>query len=440
MTPEDASPPERGDFDPAEMPPFAEDALVLKVGDPVAVQRIVNAYREGHHVIPGLGGVLDYVDRFREDGAKLTPVYPERALDVMPESPVREGGWQVALPDWGTPRQAMSAYHFLQLATSEKALGENAALEASLRADPQIRLVYHPAIPYAIDPPAQGSKTGLSPQWALDRCGFPDAWKCLEHGFDPGPIGVIDVGGNVGHQELSAVQVFPPDPVPSAESHASGVVGVLAAPRDGIGMDGCCSAQVQLYNVAPAGVLDKSGFILALKAVACKGLRVVNVSLEMADDQLVRDQVRECMGQGMIMVAGMGNRGTNVPSFPAAYPGVIAVGATNRSDVPLKLSNRGKHVWLCAPGAFIFTINDATTIDTDHNGTSYATPMVSAAAWLTLRVRPAWTRRQVKSLLARSVDKRAQHSNQRGHGRLDMRKLIEELQCGTPEPCPPDEL
>jgi hypothetical protein len=449
MTTERAFPEWDSTPDPLDAPHFAENALVIKLGDPECIRAVVEAYRaEKQQVMGGLGAVLKRVDRPGLVGAKLTPIYPERALEVFRgNGPAGEAGWEVAVPDYGSPRRALSAYHYLHLgSTGQETLAEIARLEAALRSDPRIALVYHPAIPYAKDPPA-GAVPGGMPfrapgstpfralsgtpfQWGLKKCGFPDVWKDLDQGFDPGPIGVIDKGGDLGHPELAGrVQELPGPNPPSNEPHASAVMGVLAALRDSQGMDGCCSARIHLYNVATGTGLDPLAFRLALKAVACKGLRVVNVSLEMGIDPMIQDQVKECVDQGMIVVAAMGNDGTSVPVYPAAYPGVIAVGATNRVGKKLGASNTGTHIWLSAPGELIDTIIDKTSLGNDKHGTSYAAPMVSAAAWLALRVRPHYCGHHMKTLLAKSVHRVGQFDTQIGHGRLDMRRMLQELKC-----------
>ncbi|WP_329687497.1 S8 family peptidase [Longimicrobium sp.] len=425
----------------SERSPVASDAIVFKVGDPSAVREAVEGYTRNDSVVSGLRAAIRLSEIYRDAGAELIPIYPERALGVMGSE---QFGWKIALPDWSSQRSALSAYHFLQLPSSDEFARENAQVEMELLRDPLIRLLYHPALPYVVEPSEEDeeeishhSNTFDDPQWFLRECKFPLAWQTLDQsGTSPGPIGMIDMGGNVGHPDLGNITVFPFETIPSTLSHASGVAGVIAARRNGIGIDGCCSAEIHLHNVAPEGVIDRKGVIMALKAVKCKGLRVVNISLEMAEDHCVRDQIKECIDQGMIIVAAMGNRGEKSPYYPAAYPGVIAVGAVNKSEKRLSLSNTGSHIWLSAPGFRIHTIEDAGTTNDKHNGTSYAAAMVSAAAWLTLRARPYWTATQVRDLLSRAVHRSGKYDTEIGYGRLDMGKLIEELKCTEPIPCP----
>ena len=51
-----------------------------------------------------------------------------------------------------------------------------------------------------------------------------------------------------------------------------------------------------------------------------------------------RDAVAYAIQQGVVVVAAMGNDNTSTPSFPGAYPDVIAVGATDPTDTRASFS------------------------------------------------------------------------------------------------------
>jgi thermitase len=55
------------------------------------------------------------------------------------------------------------------------------------------------------------------------------------------------------------------------------------------------------------------------------------------------------------VVAAAGNGDTNKPKYPAAYPGVIAVAATNQQDQRISFSNHGSWVDVAAPGVGILS-------------------------------------------------------------------------------------
>ena len=97
---------------------------------------------------------------------------------------------------------------------------------------------------------------------------------------------------------------------------------------------------------------------------------------------------------GIVVVASAGNSGTAEPQYPAAYDGVIAVGAVD-CDGPTPWTNYGAWVDACAPGADLVSSFFArfdgpepriNTVDPDKfagwatwSGTSFAAPVVVAA-------------------------------------------------------------
>ncbi len=86
----------------------------------------------------------------------------------------------------------------------------------------------------------------------------------------------------------------------------------------------------------------------------------------------------------------MGNDNTNTPSYPAAYPGVLAVGATQPTDERAPFSNFGPHIGVAAPGVDVLSTvwNDGYAT---MSGTSMASPHVAGVAALILSMNPALT-------------------------------------------------
>jgi serine protease len=74
----------------------------------------------------------------------------------------------------------------------------------------------------------------------------------------------------------------------------------------------------------------------------------------------LRDAVTYAQRKGTILVASSGNFGAPQVSLPAAYPGVIAVGATNVDDARASYSSFGSDLDFVAPGG------DFTELNGDH--------------------------------------------------------------------------
>jgi len=108
----------------------------------------------------------------------------------------------------------------------------------------------------------------------------------------------------------------------------------------------------------------------------------------------LRSAIRKARLAGIVVVASAGNDGTSEAQYPAAYNGVIAVGAL-APDGPTPWTNYGQWVDACAPGADLVSSFFAkfdgpqpriNTVDPDKfegwaiwSGTSFAGPVVVAA-------------------------------------------------------------
>ena len=125
----------------------------------------------------------------------------------------------------------------------------------------------------------------------------------------------------------------------------------------------------------------------AVKLAVDLGAKVINMSFGTDDSALSNaspkphaDVVRYALDRGCILIAASGNNGRETKYWPAAYEGVIAVGACDAERRPTDFSTRGEHVALCAPGERVLSCGLSGY---NHvTGTSFAAPFVAAAAAL----------------------------------------------------------
>jgi len=150
----------------------------------------------------------------------------------------------------------------------------------------------------------------------------------------------------------------------------------------------------------------------------------------------------------------MGNENSLRASYPAAIPGVIAVGATSIDDSRASFSNMGPHIALSAPGVSIWSTLPTYPGNTGYrakstfpptpdmsrpfsrevnyaawNGTSMATPHVAGAAALLLANKGLQSGASVKRRLQKSAAKvpgmkRQSFTHEFGSGRLDLFQLL----------------
>jgi subtilisin len=207
-------------------------------------------------------------------------------------------------------------------------------------------------------------------------------------------VAVLDTGVDYTHPELSPryqggynFMDDTADPLDDAyDSHGTQVAGIIAASLDGNGMVGVAPG-VSLYAVK---VLDGGGFgdlsaILAgIDWAIAHHMDVVNMSFGTTmESQALEDACNAASSAGIVLVAGTGYRRTDPVSFPAAYPSVIGVSATDQSDVITNFSPVGPGVTLAAPGVSILSTRIAGGYIA-LSGTSQAAPHVAGLAALIL--------------------------------------------------------
>jgi hypothetical protein len=222
------------------------------------------------------------------------------------------------------------------------------------------------------------------------------------------------------------------------EGHGTHVAGIIAAQmNNGIGVAGLCAAKILALKVLPSRVdWDAAAYYRALTYCAGRA-RVLNLSLGAESfDPGERDVIFDLIDAGVVVVAAMGNEFEqgNPIEYPAALKGVCAVGATDHADRRGEFSNTGKHVALSAPGVAIVSTTPTYSYargkrDYDTwDGTSMATPHVSAAAALVIADDPGLTPAQVIKRLQQTSDTvpgmTKRPNNSFGWGRLNIEAAL----------------
>lgn len=138
-------------------------------------------------------------------------------------------------------------------------------------------------------------------------------------------------------------------------------------------------------------------------AVDKYGCSLINVSAGLAaDDPELRAAVDYCGEKGVLIIAAAGNDYETNPQtayYPAAYAGVLAVGALNedRNGVA-SFSQRGDWVTLYAPGVNI-SVMTLSGGSREEIGTSYAAAQICGAAAALLEAEPNMDAGQLKAAL-----------------------------------------
>ncbi len=123
--------------------------------------------------------------------------------------------------------------------------------------------------------------------------------------------------------------------------------------------------------------------VKGIKHAVKQNAHIINMSFGTTiDDNTLADACQGALDVGITLVASVGNNGIEVPVYPAAYPGVIAVSAIDSLDVIASFSNGGEHVDVCAPGVNLYSALPAPYYWGSWSGTSFSAPLASATATL----------------------------------------------------------
>jgi subtilisin family serine protease len=175
-----------------------------------------------------------------------------------------------------------------------------------------------------------------------------------------------------------------------------------------------------------------------IRYAADQGARIVNLSLGGPSSSVIlEDAIQYAYNRGALVVAAAGNcamggfgcGGTMNPVFyPAAYPTVLAVAATDENDNRASFSEYHPYVAVAAPGMGIYsTLKDGGY--GNLNGTSMAAPHVSGLAALIWSLDPSRSRDQVRSVIETTADDLGSpgKDNFFGYGRINARRALAQL-------------
>lgn len=248
--------------------------------------------------------------------------------------------------------------------------------------------------------------------WGMFKIQAPAAWE--RSAGDPAvKVAVVDTGVDYRHEDLDDGRVIRggnfiennDDPMDDM-GHGTHVAGTIAAAADnGKGVAGV-AYKTQIIGIRVLG-RDGSGTVEGIangitRAVE-KGARVINLSLGgPASSQVLEDAIKAAMDRGVIVVAAAGNDGSPDNTYPAAYPNVLAVGATDQNDRRASFSNYGQFVKVAAPGVDILSTTEGDY--RNHSGTSMASPHVAGAVAVLLAKKPSLTQAEVTKLLQDTGD------------------------------------
>jgi len=294
--------------------------------------------------------------------------------------------------------------------------GQEEEYRQKLLQDPNIRYVEPNYLVEAHLVPDDPAWPPVDPGWTYGAQYAPttinadDAWN-VTTGSSSITIAIVDSGIDPDHPEFAGRLVAgydyvdgdttPEDRTATNQScgHGTHVAGIAAA--TGNNAQGIAGVDWQA-NIMPVRVLGatcsgtQANVAAGIRWAADHGADVINLSLGLVSPStLLEDATRYAYNLGIPVIASAGNNGGAV-MYPAAYPWVLAVGATNSSNGLYSLSCRGAALDLVAPGVGIvsttpldlpFYYNTVLGVTAQYgtlSGTSMAAAYVTGAVSLLL--------------------------------------------------------
>ncbi len=179
-------------------------------------------------------------------------------------------------------------------------------------------------------------------------------------------------------------------------------------------------------TLLPIQALDDNGtgftdaVAAAVRYAADSGAKVISLSLGSSqDDPYLHQQINYAISHGSVVVAAAGNDGCDCLSYPAAYPEVIAVGASTATDAIASFSSYGSNLDFLAPGtagdvcsSFYTPTNSTNAYSCSYSGTSFSAPIAAGLVALILQQNSGLNQSSVEAVLKNSAAKIASMNGQ----------------------------
>lgn len=218
----------------------------------------------------------------------------------------------------------------------------------------------------------------------------------------------------------------------SYHGHGTAVASLIAGSSTSVNGIAPSANLLSIRVLGADGIGDTFTVAQGIMEAVDRGARIINMSLgSQGDSSILREAVEYAIQHGVAIVAAAGNESQNELSYPAKYPGVLAVGAIDAQEQHLPFSNTGNQIGVAAPGYGLYASwsNDQMI---SFTGTSAATPLVSGALAMILSQNPYMSGLDAGSILMRYSDDSGApgFDNEYGFGILNMQRILSSNQSG----------
>ncbi len=242
----------------------------------------------------------------------------------------------------------------------------------------------------------------------------------LDTGLAPGTSNILK-GGAITQFDMTGGQSTPTvghgDMVASLLAGATGEQGVVPA-----------SPIMSVRVLDASGQGDVFGVTDGIYTAVDQGAKILSLSLGTSQSSdLLLAAINYALSQGVVIVAAAGNDGVGQISYPAAYPGVVAVGSIDATGQRASFSNYGPQMDIVAPGVGLTTVT--TDGQMSFSGTSSSAPLVAGAIAGLISTNPGMTAQQAVDLLVQYADYTGPVTDSStndfyGNGAVDMTRVL----------------
>lgn len=290
-------------------------------------------------------------------------------------------------------------------------------------------------------------QTGGTPDADIDA---PEGWDAAGLGAFPATggakVGIVDTGIQSTHEDLAGkvancARSQGPLPILSGSiqegtcaddnGHGTHVAGTISAnANNGKGVAGVAfNSPLAICKAlgGPLGMGSTTDVANCITWLHDKGAKVISMSLGGGASSTLQSAVNYAWqnggANGSVLVAAAGNDGDATLNYPAAYPNVVSVAATDNRDQRASFSNANSDVEVAAPGVNVlssYNNGGYTTL----SGTSMATPHASGTTAIIWDKYPTATAAQIVAKLDAATDDLgpAGRDTSYGFGRVNLLK------------------
>ncbi|MQY16175.1 hypothetical protein SRB5_63710 [Streptomyces sp. RB5] len=275
--------------------------------------------------------------------------------------------------------------------------------------------------------------------WSLQRVNLEDMWKAAGGKGKGVRVAVIDSGVDIKNRQLTAAvdaaagaNFLPKKPKPDQYGqvpergaangtsdevgHGTRVAGIIAASEDPTKKTGFVGIAPEA-TIIPIKQNDANGtgtsdtMAQAIDHAVKQGADVINISQDTAKALPAASNlevaVENALANNVVVIASAGNDGLDrktKKTYPASYPGVLAVAASDRNNERAPFSQSGDFVGIAAPGVDMVSTVPGGGHCTD-NGTSFSAPYVAGVAALLVAKHPDWKPNEIVAQLEQTAER-----------------------------------